>query len=534
MRAAAIFLVVSLAAIAAAWWWLGRPIAMPPSPLQAGAKLDCVSYTPFRRGQTPLDENIVASPAEIDADFKLLASVTDCVRTYAVDEGLDQVPRIAKAHGLKVVLGLWIGRDPAKNALQIERGIALANAYHDTVRLLVVGNETLLRGEISPASLGAILQTVRSRVAVPVTYADVWEFWQQNAALAKDIDVITIHILPYWENEPVAAADAAAHVAAIYGRMKEEFPGKPIMIGETGWPSQGRMRAGARPSPANEARVLGDTVAWARRAHVAVNYIEAFDQPWKRVLEGTAGGFWGLFDAGHEAPKFDWGKPVSDHPHWPIEAIGGCLLALAAFAAAALGRRTASLPPRRWAAVAAIAVVGGVPLGLAVEYWLFGARNAGEDFEAAIAIGVAVALPVAAAAAVARQDGPAHFSRLLGGAPALRRLSWWLALLAALLTVEAMAYALGLVFDPRYRGFPASTLAGGTFALLMVVLPDWRVRGGAAERCAAAVLAVAAVAIVVVEGWPINTEAVAYAVTILILAGTLAGAPVGRGRRATG
>jgi glucan 1,3-beta-glucosidase len=97
-----------------------------------------------------------------------------------------------------------------------------------------------------------------------------------------------------------------------------------------------------------------------------------------------------------------------------------------------------------------------------------------------------------------------------------------------------MAYALGLVFDPRYRGFPASSLIGGTAALLVLTLPGRRGMNGVAERCAAAVLAIAAIAVVAVEGWPINTEAVAYAVTILILAGTLAGVPVGRGRRGAG
>src|ERR671937_72155 len=36
------------------WWWLGAPVAMPPSPLNPGEKLYCVSYTPFRDNETPL------------------------------------------------------------------------------------------------------------------------------------------------------------------------------------------------------------------------------------------------------------------------------------------------------------------------------------------------------------------------------------------------------------------------------------------------------------------------------------------------
>ncbi|MGL1645730.1 hypothetical protein ACSTHO_23425, partial [Vibrio parahaemolyticus] len=83
-----------------------------------------------------------------------------------------------------------------------------------------------------------------------------------------------------------------------------------------GWPSQGRMREGARPSPVDQARVLHDLLVAARTERFHVNLIEAYDQPWKRYLEGTVGGYWGLFDARHQV-KFEWGSPVSNHPQWP-------------------------------------------------------------------------------------------------------------------------------------------------------------------------------------------------------------------------
>src|SRR5688500_7996307 len=99
---------------------------MPPSPLAAGEKIPCVSYAPYRRGQSPFREDIVIPAAQIDEDFAHLAKVTDCVRTYAVDQGLENVPVLAKKHGLKVMLGIWLGREAEKNALQIEAGIRLA------------------------------------------------------------------------------------------------------------------------------------------------------------------------------------------------------------------------------------------------------------------------------------------------------------------------------------------------------------------------------------------------------------------------
>ena len=73
---------------------------------------------------------------------------------------------------------------------------------------------------------------------MPVTYADVWEFWERNRDLQDAVDFVTIHILPYWEDFPDPGRDAAAHVISIREKMATAFPGKDILIGETGWPSQ--------------------------------------------------------------------------------------------------------------------------------------------------------------------------------------------------------------------------------------------------------------------------------------------------------
>jgi hypothetical protein len=55
MRLGIACLAVSAMIIAAVWGWLGLPVPMPQSPVAAGEKLYCLSYTPFRGSQTPLD-----------------------------------------------------------------------------------------------------------------------------------------------------------------------------------------------------------------------------------------------------------------------------------------------------------------------------------------------------------------------------------------------------------------------------------------------------------------------------------------------
>ena len=224
----------------------------------------------------------MSTAQQIDEDLTLLSRYTDCVRTYSVDNGLDQIAAIAQRHGMKVLQGIWLSHKPDENRRQIATAIALAKKYPDVIRAIVVGNEVLLRGDMSVTDLAAIIREVKAQVSQPVTYADVWEFWLRYSDLQSAVDFVTIHILPYWEDFPLPASLAAAHVDAIRKKVAAAIPNKEIVIGEVGWPSEGRMREGARPSPSNQARVIEETVALAQRENFRVNVIEAFDQPWKR------------------------------------------------------------------------------------------------------------------------------------------------------------------------------------------------------------------------------------------------------------
>ena len=179
------------------------------------------------------------------------------------------MPELASKVGLKVLLGVWIGSNRLKNALLIETAISLAKDYPGVIKAIVVGNEVLLRGEMTASDLRELIRSVKARVNIPVTYADVWEFWLRYREVDDDVDFVTIHILPYWEDVPVRAEDAAAHVDAIRKRMAVAFPGKEILIGETGWPSKGRMRDGALPSRINQARFNSEILDRAKQENFA-------------------------------------------------------------------------------------------------------------------------------------------------------------------------------------------------------------------------------------------------------------------------
>ncbi|MGI8524812.1 MAG: beta-(1-6) glucans synthase, partial [Pseudolabrys sp.] len=381
--------------------------------------------------------------------------MTDCVRTYSADFGLEQVPEIAARHGLSVLQGLWLSRDVEKNRAQIETAIALANRYPKVIRAVVVGNEVLLRGEMPAQTLAQTIRAVKARVSAPVSYADVWEFLLRNPDVAAATDFVTIHILPYWEDFPIAAKNAGAHVDAIRARVVSAIAGKDILIGEFGWPSAGRMREGALPSPANQARVIQDVLARARLGNYQVNIIEAFDQPWKRALEGTVGGHWGLLDDRTREPKFRWGEPVSDHPHWLWQAGGGIIFAVGIFSVAFRTRGTAPAL-RDWLAVAGSALAGGIFVGWTIENISIESLGiAGWGRSLAIAATALLAPPLVAAALTSGMTAPS-FADIIGPANQRTRdpLARLYGLVLIVFTVLAIMVALGLVFDPRYRDFP--------------------------------------------------------------------------------
>lgn len=491
MRLGLACLAVSAALIVAGWAYLGRPVAMPQAPLKPGEKLYCLSYSPFRGAQTPLSGAVHISAEQIEDDLSRLARLTDCVRTYSIEFGQDQIAGIAARHGLKVMQGIWLSSHADKNRVQLETVVGLANRYPETIRSIIVGNEVLLRGEMSANDLAATIRAVKAQVKVPVTYADVWEFWLRYPDVAAAADFVTIHILPYWEDFPIAARDAAAHVRSIRQRLVNAFPGKEVIIGEVGWPSAGRMREGALPSPSNQARVIQDVLAIGQRENLRVNVIETFDEPWKRALEGTVGGHWGLLDDATRTGKFAWGEAVSDHPHWRWQAAGGVVFAVIVFAAAFAARGAAPASLRLWLAVSANAIAGGL-IGWSIANATVESLGAGGWLRSAVLLAVAVLAPPLLSFALMRETPLPRLSRLLGPTDqgTRDRVAWWLGCLMIAALLVSLSAALALVFDPRYRDFPFAPLTAVAVPFFLHSLLTPRPQGsrGAAELAGAGMI----------------------------------------------
>lgn len=515
---AAIVLLLAVAAIASVAYWvrLGVPVDLVAAP---GGRIACVSYAPYRKpGESPFTPGYVVSPERIDEDLKALSRRFDCVRTYSVGQGLDQVPAIARRYGMKVLLGAWLSRDPVENAEELQQAIAVAKRERDVIRAIVVGNEVLLRGELPQRTIAEHLRTVKAATGLPVTYADVWEFWLKYREVAPAVDFITIHILPYWEDEPVAIDRAIDHVAAIYGQMQAAFPGREFLIGETGWPSQGRQRWQAVPSLVNEARFFREFMTFVEKNRLPYNVIEAFDQPWKRKLEGTVGGYWGLYDDDLK-DKFPLVGPVVEEPRWWTGLVAGAVVALV-FAGFGL------VGSSRSAGASLVRALAGFVVGaLGLAQWRhigFANRDVGEWVLTSVATTLSVVTTLIVVERVARwiADGRAGGAHTAAMVEALGRrvpVAGWSRATGALQAIWLVATTivnLLLVFDARYRDFPSLLLAPVIVAFAALALARtsgpgrWAPRAGreVEERLLVTGLLVAGVVILVLE-LPINLGA---------------------------
>ena len=301
-----------------------------------------------------------------------------------------------------------------------------------------------------------------------MTYADVWEFWLRYREVGAEVDFVTVHFLPYWEDVPPRAEDAAAHVDHVRRQVAAAFPGKEILIGETGWPSNGRMREGALASRINQARFVSEILDRARRDNFRVNLFEAYDEPWKRRWEGTVGGYWGLLDGTERKLKYPAGAEISNYPFWKLQMACGLMLCIGVFGAALLTlRRSPSSPrPASWVAVAICATLSGILLGIGADKMLHESYGVGGWLIQGLLLAAGVAAPLLSANALMTERPLPTFLEILGP-PEVR--SWplttrLLGFALIVTTVIAVATALSLVFDARWRDFPFA-------ALTMAVVP---------------------------------------------------------------
>src|SRR5215470_9073300 len=307
-----------------------------------------VTYAPWAKDQDPIEAKasgvlsflrtaftdlppppVKPRKEQIERDFALLSGKVNYVRTYRTTDGGDMMPEIAARNALKLVPGAWIYSATEAN-------------QHPNIERILVGNENILRWDaqkdlrdpnaVSPAQLIREIRNVKRNVKVPVSTAEPWHVWLHYPELAREVDYLAVHILPYWDEK--SDEPPTDYLKSRIGMLKQAYPNKNIIVTEVGWPSNGAERRSPgsgvikRATPAEQARNVRDMVAWLRSQNIDFFVVEAFDQPWKSYdLEGKAGGYWGLWNADRQ-PKFAWSGPIQRFPQWSVCAAWSLAAAL--------------------------------------------------------------------------------------------------------------------------------------------------------------------------------------------------------------
>ena len=262
-----------------------------------------MAYGPFREGESP-ELGIYPTLAEVQQDMPLLGLVANGIRTYGC-QNLETVVTATLEIGLPLALGAWLSGDPEADRAEIECAVGAAQAS-PSVTSLVIGSESILRGQLTPAQVCGYLQEVRDRTGLPVTTGEPWHVWADFPDLAACADFLLIHIHPYWECQTIE--NAAAFVQEKYGVVSTLYPGRRVVIGETGWPTEGTGReshCGPMPAPTPEQQVsfASQFLSWAEQERIEFYFFDAFDEPWKcESGRPEVECHWGIYDTGR-APK---------------------------------------------------------------------------------------------------------------------------------------------------------------------------------------------------------------------------------------
>ncbi|WP_018411321.1 glycosyltransferase [Methyloversatilis thermotolerans] len=339
------------------WALTNRPVSVV-EPLEY---IDGFSYSPYRRDQSPL-KGIYPSYAEIDEDMKQLGGIAHRIRTYNSTEN-PEVSALARLHGMNVTAGAWLDRDKERNRREI--GAVLADArLNENIDRIIVGNEVLLRTDLTMQEMYAYLDEVRNATDLPVSTAEPWHVWLKNPELADHVDFLAVHLLPYHEGVPVDKA--VDYAMARYHELQEAFPGRHILVSEIGWPSKGPTLQAAVASDENQARFVREFLYRTLCKNIDYFLIEAYDQPWKIDIEGWAGAYWGMFNADRQL-KFPLEGTVDPNSNWIDDALLATLIAFAPMLLLCVIQRGMSIGGQLWmcllvqACITAIVIAARLP-----------------------------------------------------------------------------------------------------------------------------------------------------------------------------
>ncbi|WP_340106318.1 MFS transporter [Rhodohalobacter sp. 8-1] len=247
-------------------------------------------FSPYLEGQNLGDQ---LSREQIEKRMKVVAPHTKWIRSFSCTDGNEYTPEVAKQMGLNTLVGAWIDDNLEANETEIENLIKVAKAGHADI--VAVGNECLLRGELSEDKIIAYIHRVKDALpGVLVSYVDTYYQLYQNPDVIEACDVVMANCYPFWEGYD--AEHSSVYLKKMYEVTKDVAGNKKVIIAETGWPTYGKPVDQAEPSIENMMKYFIRLKKWSEQENIEVFCFSSFDESWKARHEGDVGARWGLWN----------------------------------------------------------------------------------------------------------------------------------------------------------------------------------------------------------------------------------------------
>ena len=247
-------------------------------------------FSAYEEGQNPGDQ---LSEEQIERRIKIIKPYTKWIRSFSCTDGNELVAKIAKKHGLKTLVGAWLGDDPEINEREVEGLIQLAREGY--VDIAAVGNEVMYRKDLTEEELLQFIYRVKEAIPdTPMGYVDAYYEFSIKPRITDACDVILANCYPYWEGCHIDYS--LLYMKNMYYQAVAAAQGKRVIITETGWPSHGTPLHGAEPSEENFMKYFINTQQWSQDDNIEIFYFASFDEAWKVAAEGDVGAAWGIWD----------------------------------------------------------------------------------------------------------------------------------------------------------------------------------------------------------------------------------------------
>jgi glucan 1,3-beta-glucosidase len=250
-----------------------------------------LGFSAYEEGQKPGE---IITEKQIRRRLEIIQPYTKWVRSFSCTEGNELIPKIAKELGMKTLVGAWLGNDDKINQLEVKNLIEIAQQGY--VDIAAVGNEVMLRGDLTEEELIGFINRVRQAIpsGIPVGYVDAYFEFDVKPNITAACDVVLANCYPYWEGCHIDYS--LLYMKEMYNRAIRAANGKPVIISETGWPSQGTSFGAAAPSDENFIKYFINTQKWSIEEGIEIFYFSSFDESWKVGAEGDVGAYWGIWD----------------------------------------------------------------------------------------------------------------------------------------------------------------------------------------------------------------------------------------------